>query len=127
MPGDLAPNQGCAFVSCFGVNNKGKNFAEQGARAALEILERAKQAGFTDMTAGVSIGMSFCGVCGNSQRRGFVVLSLEMNVAARLAAQAEPGSALVTQRVCEATENHIKYDAVHLTYVDTSKDRLQAR
>ncbi len=59
---------------------------------------------------GISMGQCFTGVCGHPSRHDFVVMGAETNMAARLMGKAKVGSALVSERVYNATKDYIGYD-----------------
>ena len=59
---------------------------------------------------GISMGQCFTGVCGHASRCDFVVMGAEINMAARLMGKAKPGSALVSERVYNATKDYMSYD-----------------
>ena len=59
---------------------------------------------------GISMGQCFTGICGHPSRCDFVVMRAEINMAARLMGKSKVGSALVSERVYNATQNYIGYD-----------------
>ena len=105
----LFEDKGCTFIACFGITQ----ITEVDAlRAVLFALEATAACEMLDdpCKIGISMGQCFTGVCGHPSRHDFVVMGAETNMAARLMSKAKVGSALVSERVYNATKDYMSYD-----------------
>lgn len=110
--GTLARLMGDAVLAFFGAPVAHEDDAARACRAALDVLERAREygrrlerergiAGF-DVRVGVNTGLVAVGEVGNDLRVEYTAMGDAVNVAARLEAAAEPGTILIareTQRL----------------------------
>jgi class 3 adenylate cyclase len=86
----LFEDKGCTMICCWGCVAMSEFdvlrsilFALEALAALASLKEKCK--------IGISYGNCFTGVCGHIQRRDFVVMGTEVNMAARLVAKAEIG------------------------------------
>jgi len=75
---------------------------------------------------GVSVGTCFVGMCGSPKRHDFVVMGVEVNVAARLMVNAAPGEVLVSADVESATRELISYEKVSVAMNKKTQEHQDA-
>ncbi len=86
--------KGTTMVAVFGVApHSHEDDPGRAVAAAAALVEEIGRLGL-EVGAGVATGRSICGPVGNERRRDFAVLGSAVNLAARLAEQAEPGVVL---------------------------------
>ncbi len=105
----LFEDKGCTMIACFGINQITEVDALRAVLFAIEATAACETLG-DPCKIGISMGQCFTGVCGHPSRCDFVVMGAEINMAARLMGKAKVGSALVSERVYNATQNYIGYD-----------------
>ncbi len=90
-------DKGSYFYAVFGAPVAHEDDAARALAAAWELLRSA--AGRSALAFGISQGQTYAGAYGSPQRRTYGILGPEVNTAARLMAEAAPGTILVTARV----------------------------
>ena len=105
----LFEDKGCTLIACWGITQITEVDALRAVLFALEAKAACGSLG-SPCKIGISMGQCFTGVCGHPSRSDFVVMGAETNMAARLMGKAPIGSALVSERVYNATKNYIGYD-----------------
>lgn len=105
----LFEDKGCTMIACFGITQITEVDALRAVLFAIEATAACETLG-DPCKIGISMGQCFTGVCGHPSRCDFVVMGAETNMAARLMGKAKAGSALVSERVYNATQNYIGYD-----------------
>jgi class 3 adenylate cyclase len=105
----LFDDKGCIYIAIFGAHpeeeredNRWNLYAVKAAMAISAEIPEAR--------LGVSCGMCFTGLAGESRRRqDFVVVGHEVNMAARYMSNALPGQILVSSGVAGTSKDMIKY------------------
>ena len=105
----LFEDKGCTMIGCFGITQITEVDALRAVLFAIEATAACETLG-DPCKIGISMGQCFTGVCGHPSRHDFVVMGAETNMAARLMGKAKTGSALVSERVYNATKDYIGYD-----------------
>ena len=105
----LFEDKGCTMIACFGITQITEVDALRAVLFAIEATAACETLG-DPCKIGISMGQCFTGVCGHASRHDFVVMGAETNMAARLMGKAKIGSALVSERVYNATKDYIGYD-----------------
>eukprot|EP00947_MAST-08B_sp_MAST-8B-sp1_P003978 g3978.t1 len=107
----LFEDKGCTFIAVFGALVRGEEDALRAVLAAMEMNRTMVALGIKSCRIGVSVGEGvFCGVCGPEDRRDFIVMGAEVNMAARLMGKAPIGQVMASKHVMEETESHIEYE-----------------
>lgn len=84
-------DKGITLVVAFGLPPlTHENDAARAVRAALDLAEALKAAGFPP-SIGVTTGRAFCGACGGAERRQYSIYGTVINRAARLMQKADGG------------------------------------
>ncbi len=105
----LFEDKGCTMICCWGITQITEVDALRAVLFALEATAACETLG-DPCKIGISMGQCFTGVCGHASRCDFVVMGAEINMAARLMGKAKTGSALVSERVYNATKDYMSYD-----------------
>ncbi len=96
-------DKGSYLYAAFGAPFAHEDDTVRALDAALEIRAEAAQLGYLDpLQIGISRGMMRTGAYGGETRRTYGVLGDEVNLAARLMAQAAPGDILLSETVAGA-------------------------
>ena len=95
-------DKGSYLYAVFGAPVAHEDDPARAVATALDLRHLATELDFIEtVQIGISRGLMHAGAYGGQQRRTYGVLGREVNVAARLMNQAQPGQILVTQRVAE--------------------------
>jgi class 3 adenylate cyclase/tetratricopeptide (TPR) repeat protein len=92
-------DKGSYLYATFGATAAHEDDTHRAVIAARRIVAGSVDDTTTGMAAGVSQGITLCGVYGGSERRTYGALGKAANEAARLMQAAPPGAVLVTDRV----------------------------
>lgn len=103
----LFDDKGCVFIAVFGAHGSSEFSELKATKCAMAISSE-----FPSAKVGVSVGMSFVGMCGNSKRHDFVVMGHDVNFAARCMVVAQEGEVLVSAGIEKETRGFITYEKV---------------
>ncbi|MBA3533631.1 MAG: AAA family ATPase, partial [Ardenticatenales bacterium] len=110
--------KGSYLYAAFGAPIAHEDDAERAVAAALELRTPPTHLDFIrEVQLGISRGRMRTGAYGGKTRRTYGVLGDEVNVAARLMSQAQPGQILVSQRIVYATRQRYIFHPLGLLSV----------
>lgn len=100
-------DKGSYLHAVFGALVAHEDNAGRAVAAALDLQAGAAQFSFIEpLQIGLSQGRMYTGAYGSAERATFGVLGNEVNVAARLMGQAQPGQSLVTSHIAKAAVDY---------------------
>jgi adenylate cyclase len=118
-------DKGSYLYAAFGAPLAHDDDARRAVAAALKLKSPPPELSFVSAPQiGVSQGQMRTGDYGSSTRRTYGVLGDEVNVAARLMGQAEPGQVLVGDRVAAAAGKHYRLRCLGVAKIRGKKESL---
>jgi tetratricopeptide (TPR) repeat protein/class 3 adenylate cyclase len=106
-------DKGCYLYGALGAPLAHDDDAARAVAAALELRTPPAEIDYvTGLQMGISQGRMRAGAYGGTQRRTYGVLGDEVNLAARLMGQAEPGQILVSQHVADAVAQSYQLEPI---------------
>lgn len=112
LASDIAEN-GCKFIITTGVPDRSDAEEERILRSVYEIAQIESP---FSITVGAARGNVFAGDLGSRMRRVYTVMGDTVNLAARLASAAAPGTALVTHKMMDRSQS--LFDTVELDPIE---------
>lgn len=108
---------GDEIMALFGATQANEDDAKRALTAALRMLEAIKAFSRDNSVSwnlhiGVNTGMVVTGMVGSSSKREFSVVGDTVNIASRLADQAQPGEVLVGKTTCLLTKNDFDFETL---------------
>jgi class 3 adenylate cyclase/tetratricopeptide (TPR) repeat protein len=101
-------DKGSHLYIAFGAPIAHEDDATRAVTAALALHHLPSACHFiTALQTGISQGQMYAGAYGGSRRRTYGVLGNEVNIAAQLMEQAQPGQILVSERVAQAAGGYV--------------------
>ncbi|TEU11690.1 MAG: hypothetical protein E3J25_07800, partial [Anaerolineales bacterium] len=113
------------LVVVFGALEAHEDDEERAALAALQIRDEVSQLGIRiEQRMGISSGHVFAGDVGSPARKDFTVMGDEVNLAARLAARAEWGQILLSERTYRKTADQFDFKALSPVAIKGKRARV---